>query len=149
MKNGMRPIHPGEILREEFLEENLLENFNTEKSLNELAALIGMHPQTLKDILEEKRDVTEDIAAVLGDYFVTSTEFWTDTQSTYDERKRNYQSEVDEKDNLLRDKIYECLVKHDICCDLNGNGPSPNDEKFTNEIETIFKEAGFLSVIGR
>jgi antitoxin HigA-1 len=142
MKNGMRPIHPGEILREEFLIAVL--DLNNEEVIKDIAKEIGINFDDLQNLIEENQNITEEIAYLLGGYFDTSPEFWMNMQSSYDERKKNYQSEIYEKDNLLRGKIYECLVNNDICSDLNGHGPSPNNEKFTNEIEVIFKEAGIF-----
>ncbi len=73
----LKPIHPGEVLREEFLkplgisEENLANN-------------IGVSIQTVNEIVAEKQSVTADTALRLAKYFGTSAHFWLGLQSDYD-----------------------------------------------------------------
>ena len=75
--NGMRPIHPGEILREEFL---------TPMSLNAhaLAMALRLPAPRINDIVRERRGVSADTALRLARYFGTSAEFWLGLQADFD-----------------------------------------------------------------
>ncbi|WP_089728888.1 HigA family addiction module antitoxin [Candidatus Thiosymbion oneisti] len=73
----MRPIHPGEILREEFLIPLGL-------SANALAVELEVPAPCVNDIVRERHAVTPDTALRLSRYFGTSPEFWMDLQTAYD-----------------------------------------------------------------
>jgi antitoxin HigA-1 len=75
--NGMRPIHPGEILREEFMIPLGL-------NAHALAMALRMPAPRINDIVRERRTVTADAALRLARYFGTSAEFWLRLQSDYD-----------------------------------------------------------------
>ena len=75
--NKMRPIHPGEILREEFLVPLGL-------SASALAIELKVPAPRINDIARERRSVTPDTALRLSRYFGTSPEFWMDLQTAYD-----------------------------------------------------------------
>ena len=75
--NKMRPIHPGEILREEFLVPLGL-------SANALSMALRVPAPRINDIVRERRAVTPDTALRLARYFDTTPEFWLNLQSTYD-----------------------------------------------------------------
>ncbi|NWG30636.1 MAG: HigA family addiction module antidote protein [Rhodocyclaceae bacterium] len=77
--NGMRPIHPGEILREEFL-------LPLHLSANALAIALGVPAPRINDIVRERRGITADTALRLARYFGTSAEFWMGLQADYDLR---------------------------------------------------------------
>lgn len=77
--NGMRPIHPGEILREEFL----IPLGMTAHALAMAMALQVPAPR-INDIVRERRAVTADTALRLAKYFGTSVEFWAGLQSDFD-----------------------------------------------------------------
>ena len=62
MKNGMRPIHTGEILREDYLAP-------LEMSANALAKAIGVTPARINEIVREERGITADTALRLAKYF--------------------------------------------------------------------------------
>ncbi len=79
INNGMRPIHPGEILREEFL-------LPLNLSANALAIALGVPAPRINDIARERRGVTADTALRLARYFGTSAEFWMGLQADYDLR---------------------------------------------------------------
>lgn len=79
IRNGMRPIHPGEILREEFLVPLNL-------SANALAIALGVPAPRINDVVRERRGVTADTALRLARYFGTSAEFWMGLQADYDLR---------------------------------------------------------------
>lgn len=75
--NGMRPIHPGEILREEFMIPLGL-------SANALAIALRVPAPRINDIVRERRAISADTALRLARYFGTSAEFWLGLQSDYD-----------------------------------------------------------------
>jgi antitoxin HigA-1 len=77
MNNGMRPIHPGEILREEFLEP-------LDMSVNALARELRVDATRMNDIVRERRRVTSDTALRLSRFFGTTPEFWMNLQRDYD-----------------------------------------------------------------
>ncbi len=71
------PIHPGEILREEFLQPNTL-------SQSRLAKDIGVPVRRINEIVLGKRRITADTALRLSRYFGLSERFWINLQSRYD-----------------------------------------------------------------
>src|SRR4051812_46790804 len=79
MRNTMRPIHPGEILREEFLVPLGL-------SANQLAIHLHVPANRISGIANGSRAVSADTALRLGRYFKTSPEFWMNLQKTYELR---------------------------------------------------------------
>ena len=77
INNAMRPIHPGEILREEFLVP-----FNI--SSNALALALRVPTTRIHAIVNEQRSITPDTAIRLARYFGTSATFWLNLQNSYD-----------------------------------------------------------------
>lgn len=77
LHNGMRPIHPGEVLREGFLKPLNINSHALAMSLQVPATRIG-------DIIHERRALTTDTALRLAKYFGTSAEFWTGLQTDYE-----------------------------------------------------------------
>jgi addiction module HigA family antidote len=77
--NRMRPIHPGEILREEYLKPLGL-------SANALAQVLGVPANRISEIVAGKRDVSADSALRLARAFSTSAHFWLNLQTTYNLR---------------------------------------------------------------
>lgn len=75
--NGMRPIHPGEVLREEFLVPFGL-------NPHALAMALQVPAPRINDIVREKRAITPDTALRLAAYFGVSAEFWMGLQMDYD-----------------------------------------------------------------
>lgn len=73
----MAPIHPGEVLHEEFLKPLGL-------SQHRLALDLGVDPRRINEIILEKRSVTANTALRLARYFDTSPEFWLGLQAQYD-----------------------------------------------------------------
>ena len=71
------PVHPGEMLREEFLVPLGL-------SGNALAIAIGVPATRVGEILNERRGISGDTALRLGEYFRTGPEFWMNLQARYD-----------------------------------------------------------------
>jgi antitoxin HigA-1 len=72
-----RPIHPGEILREDFLPDYSL-------TAGALAKAIGVPRDRLEKIIRESRAVTADTAARLARYFKTTPQFWLNLQANFD-----------------------------------------------------------------
>lgn len=72
-----RPIHPGEILREEFLPEYAL-------SVTALAEAAGVSRQSMNELLRERRALTPEMALRLGKLFGNSPEFWLNLQRNVD-----------------------------------------------------------------
>lgn len=77
MKRKLNPIHPGEVLLEEFLKPMGI-------SQNKLALNIGVPPRRINEIVLGKRGITADTALRLAAFFGTSAEFWLGLQSQYD-----------------------------------------------------------------
>ena len=73
----MNPLHPGEILLEEFLIPMNL-------SQNKIAADIGVAPRRINEIVHGKRRLTADTALRLAHYFKMSPQFWLGLQMDYD-----------------------------------------------------------------
>ena len=73
----VRPIHPGEILREDFLPEYGL-------SVSALADAAGVSRQSINELLRERRALTPEMALRLGKLFATSPEFWLTLQRNVD-----------------------------------------------------------------
>lgn len=79
-KNGMRPVYPGEILREDFLAELGM-------SANALAKALHVPAPRVNDIVRERRGVTADTALLFARYFGSTPQFWLNLQSAYDLRR--------------------------------------------------------------
>lgn len=77
-KSGrLPPIHPGEILREDFMRPLRI-------SMNRLALDLRVPVTRIGEIVHERRGITPDTALRLGRYFNTSARFWMNAQSSYD-----------------------------------------------------------------
>ncbi|MEP0548632.1 MAG: HigA family addiction module antitoxin [Rhodothermales bacterium] len=73
----LTPVHPGEILQEEFLDP-------MELSQNRLALSIRVPARRINEIVHGKRRVTADTALRLGRFFGMSAQFWMNLQARYD-----------------------------------------------------------------
>ena len=73
----LAPIHPGEVLLEEFLEPMELSQYR-------LAKDISVPPRRINEIVHGKRSVTADTALRLARYFGTSDRFWLNLQASFD-----------------------------------------------------------------
>jgi addiction module HigA family antidote len=76
-KKEFAPVTPGEMLKEEFLAEYGL-------SRNQLAKAIGISPNRITEIVNNRRRITADTALRPSLYFGNSPEFWMNLQSHYD-----------------------------------------------------------------
>jgi len=73
----LRPVHPGEILAEEFMKP-------MELSSNALARAIGVTPARVNEIVNGKRGITADTALHLSRYFGTTADVWMNLQARFD-----------------------------------------------------------------
>lgn len=78
-KNGMRPVHPGEVLREDYLVPLGL-------SANALAKALHVPPPRIYDIVRERRGVSADTAMRLARYFGGDARSWLNLQVAHDLR---------------------------------------------------------------
>lgn len=76
-ENRLRPIHPGEILREEYLEPLGM-------SANALALALRVPATRIGEILKERRAITPDTALRLAKYFGSDAQSWMNLQTSYD-----------------------------------------------------------------
>jgi addiction module HigA family antidote len=88
-RKKLNPIHPGEVLQEEFLKP-------LEISQKQLSADTGVSYKRINQIVQRKRSVTADVALRLARYFKVSPEFWLGLQMDYD---------LDMADDSLTDRV--------------------------------------------
>jgi len=88
MNNQPQPLlHPGQILKNWFMEPYQL-------SINAVAKGMGVTPNRVLDIIHGRRSITPDTAQRLGKFFWTSTQFWTDLQSSFDTQNSKLHAET-------------------------------------------------------
>ena len=87
---AIRPTHPGEMLREDFLPDYGL-------TTAELAAALGVSRQTINEVLREKRAISAVMALRLSQLFGNTPEFWLNAQSAYDlwQAKLEHKTEIE------------------------------------------------------
>jgi len=73
----MAPVHPGEILMEEFLEPMGISQYRLSKD-------IGVPPRRINEIVHGKRAISPDTALRLARYFAMTETFWSNLQAHYD-----------------------------------------------------------------
>jgi addiction module HigA family antidote len=78
-KNAMRPVHPGEVLREEYL-------VPLGMSANALAKVLNVPAPRINDVVRERRGVSADTAMRLARYFGGDARSWLNLQAAYDLR---------------------------------------------------------------
>jgi len=88
------PIHPGEILREDFLEPMGISQYR-------LAKDISVPPRRINEIVHGKRSITADTALRLGRFFTMSPQFWLNLQTRYD-----LEVTEDQLDNRLDNEVH-------------------------------------------
>jgi len=81
VKNGMRPVHPGEILLEEFMKGS-----DRGINANTLAKALEVPPNRITAIIKGQRGITGATAVRLAAFFNTTPEFWMNLQKTYELR---------------------------------------------------------------
>ena len=77
IKNKMRPIHPGEILREEFLQPLGM-------TPNALSIELRVPAPRINEVVRERRGITTDTALRLARFFNTTPQFWLNLQTSFD-----------------------------------------------------------------
>ena len=93
------PIHPGEILREEFLEPMGISQYR-------LAKDIRVPPRRINEIVHGKRSITADTALRLGRFFAMSPQFWLNLQARYD-----LEVTEDQLENRLDNEVHSLKVQ--------------------------------------
>ena len=81
VKNGMRPVHPGEILLEEFMKGS-----DPGINANTLAKALEVPANRITAIIKGQRGITGDTAVRLAAFFNTTAEFWMNLQKAYELR---------------------------------------------------------------
>lgn len=99
MRNGMRPIHPGEILSEDYLKPLGV-------TASALARVLHVPTNRVTGIVNGERDVTAETALRLARALKTTPEFWINLQSAYDLRK----AELKLKGKVREVMPLECLA---------------------------------------
>ena len=96
MAKKLPPVHPGEILREEFLVPLKLTPYA-------VAAALGVPRTRIERIAREEKPVTADTALRLGKFFKTGGAFWMSIQARFDlETSRRRARAADQEDRVLR-----------------------------------------------
>lgn len=75
-KNGLPPLHPGELL------EEILHDLGMSQAA--LARVLGVSPMRISHVIREERPVTAELALRLGRAFGQSAQYWINLQNTYD-----------------------------------------------------------------
>ncbi|HEY9105047.1 MAG TPA: HigA family addiction module antitoxin [Roseateles sp.] len=95
--NRMRPVHPGEVLREDYLAP-------LELSVNALAVALGVPATRIHEIVKERRAVTADTAARLAKYFGGDAASWLVLQAQYDLKTLPTLNDID-RNVMARDAL--------------------------------------------
>jgi antitoxin HigA-1 len=104
MKGKLSPIHPGEILQEEFMEPLGLNQ-------HQLAEALGVDATRINRIINGKTSITADTAMRLARYFGTSPQVWMNMQTKYDlEKARDEQEALINKTVHPRAKTESCTL---------------------------------------
>ena len=93
MTKKIKPIHPGEVLMEEFLKPLKISQYR-------LAKDIDVAPRRINEIIHSARAISADTALRLGKYFNTSPQFWLNLQSRYD-----LEIEAEELASVLKNEV--------------------------------------------
>ena len=104
--NSLEPIHPGEILREDFLEP-------LDISINRLSRDLSVPPNRISEIVNGKRAITADTALRLERYFGIEAQFWLNLQTEFDLR-------------IMKRKIWADIEKRIIPAKHTGQSVSQN-----------------------
>ncbi len=93
------PNHPGEILKEEFLEPMGISQYRQAKD-------ISVPPRRINEIVHGKRSITADTALRLGRFFTMSPQFWLNLQTRYD-----LEVTEDQLDNRLDNEVHSLKLQ--------------------------------------
>lgn len=94
IKNGMRPVHPGEVLREDYL-------VPLNMSANALAKALNVPAPRVNEIVRQRRGVSADTAMRLARYFGGDARSWLNLQAAYDLRV----AEIDNAKRIKREIV--------------------------------------------
>ncbi len=102
----LAPIHPGEVLREEFM-------LPMELSSHAVARAIGVTPARVNDIVNQKRGITADTALRLGRYFGTTADVWINLRSgmSWKRHAANWAMPSPASSHALRNGLSESLIE--------------------------------------
>ncbi|EKD33322.1 MAG: hypothetical protein ACD_76C00045G0008 [uncultured bacterium] len=100
MPKKIHPIHPGEVLMEEFLAPFKISQYRLAKDIN-------VAPRRINEIIHGSRAISADTALRLGKYFNTSPQFWLNLQSHYELAVEGDELIIDLKNNV---KTFEFAV---------------------------------------
>ena len=92
IKNNMRPIHPGEILREEYL-------VPLGMTANALSIQLRVPAPRVNEVVRERRGITTDTALRLARFFNTTPQFWLNLQTSFDLK----QADIQQGDKIARE----------------------------------------------
>ena len=98
MSKRMKPVHPGEVLMEEFLKPMGISQYR-------LAKDIGLQPTRINQIVKGKAGISAETALRLGRYFQMSPQFWMNLQSQYE-----LESARDRLEEKLIKEIHPCAA---------------------------------------
>jgi addiction module HigA family antidote len=106
-KKLLDPITPGEILREDFMDELGI-------SINKLVRDLSVPPNRISEIVNGKRAITADTALRLQRYFGVEAQFWLNLQTEYDLRmiKRKIWTDIERR--IIPVKIQETVSKNSL-----------------------------------
>ena len=93
MAKKLKPVHPGEILMEEFLIPLKISQYR-------LAKDIDVSPRRINEIIHGKRSISANTALRIGKYFNVSPQFWLNLQSHYD-----LEIQSESLTNILKNKV--------------------------------------------
>ena len=96
MTKKLEPVHPGDVLSEDFMKPLAI-------SQNQIARDLRVPPRRINEIVLRKRRVTADTALRLAQYFKTSPQFWMNLQSSYD-----LDVEMDEVGAKITKEVHAC-----------------------------------------
>jgi addiction module HigA family antidote len=88
--NWMRPVHPGEVLREDYL-------IPLEMSVNALALALAVPATRIHEIVKERRGITADTAERLAHYFGGDAASWLALQADYDLKTLSTRAEIERR----------------------------------------------------
>ncbi|MBF0594028.1 MAG: HigA family addiction module antidote protein [Candidatus Omnitrophica bacterium] len=98
MIKKLEPVHPGDVLSEDFLKPLAI-------SQNQIARDLKVPPRRINEIILKKRRVTADTALRLAKYFKTSPQFWLNLQSSYD-----LDIEIEEVGAKISREVHVCCI---------------------------------------
>ena len=102
MAKRMKPVHPGEMLREEFMKPLRL-------SMNKLAMDLRVPVTRIGEIVHERRGITADTALRLARYFKNTPEFWMNLQTWYD-----LEVAKDEREEKIRRDVTPLQIERNV-----------------------------------